>query len=115
MGRGPLERESRRDGDHSPDPEPQDSTKKPQNSLGSTLPGRGTLLSRHLPRSRAVRVVIGFGFIAGGFLGALPILGFWMIPVGIVILSIDVPWLRALWLRASARLRLGIARGAEKR
>ena len=65
-------------------------------------PGNSQL---HLPRSRLVRLVIGIALIAGGLLGFLPVLGFWMIPLGLVILSVDLPVLRrwrrrlALWRR----------------
>ena len=36
-----------------------------------------------LPQSRFLRLLIGIGFIVGGILGFLPILGFWMIPLGV--------------------------------
>jgi len=42
----------------------------------------------------ATRIPIGIAFVIGGIFGWLPILGFWMIPVGLVILSADIPWLR---------------------
>jgi hypothetical protein len=48
----------------------------------------------HLPRSRGARIAVGSGFVAGGVLGFLPILGFWMVPVGLVILSVDIPAVR---------------------
>lgn len=48
----------------------------------------------HLPRSRPARIAVGSGFIVGGVLGFLPILGFWMVPVGLVILSVDIPAVR---------------------
>jgi hypothetical protein len=35
--------------------------------------------------------------IAGGTLGFLPILGFWMIPLGIGVASLDVKPLMARW------------------
>jgi hypothetical protein len=31
-----------------------------------------------------------------GFLGFLPILGFWMVPLGLIILSADIPLVRRL-------------------
>ena len=34
-------------------------------------------------------------FIAGGLVGFLPILGFWMIPLGIILIAQDLPFLRA--------------------
>lgn len=42
-----------------------------------------------LPRSRILRVSLGIALVVGGFVGFLPILGFWMLPLGIIILSID--------------------------
>lgn len=52
----------------------------------------------HLPGSRIVRLVIGVLLIVGGFLGFLPVLGFWMIPLGLLVLSIDLPIVRR-WRR----------------
>ena len=43
----------------------------------------------HLPRSRALRVAIGVALIFGGILGFLPVLGFWMAPLGLVVLSYE--------------------------
>ncbi|RCL02970.1 MAG: hypothetical protein JSC161_000802 [Candidatus Tokpelaia sp. JSC161] len=47
-----------------------------------------------LPRSLFVRRFVGFAFIIGGILGFLPVLGFWMLPVGLIILSRDSPRIR---------------------
>ena len=59
-----------------------------------------------LPRSRAARIAVGCSLIFFGFLGFLPIVGFWMIPLGLAVLARDVPiarrWHRRLvvwWLR----------------
>jgi hypothetical protein len=49
-----------------------------------------------LPRSRALRIAIGILLIFGGMLGFLPILGFWMIPLGFVVLSFENHHLRRL-------------------
>ena len=53
-----------------------------------------------LPKSRLLRVAMGFAFIAMGLVGFLPVVGFWMIPVGLVILSVDSPLARRLRRRA---------------
>ncbi|MDE1993699.1 MAG: hypothetical protein KGI75_14440 [Rhizobiaceae bacterium] len=53
------------------------------------------------PRSRLARVVIGIGLIIGGLLGFLPILGFWMLPLGFMVLSHDLPVVRR-WRRQLA-------------
>lgn len=54
-----------------------------------------------LPRSRAARIGIGGALVAGGTLGFLPVLGFWMIPVGLLVLSVDIPRVRR-WRRRFA-------------
>ena len=59
--------------------------------------------SMELPASRAGRIAIGVGLVAGGTLGFLPILGFWMLPLGFLVLSYDIRSVRR------ARRRLGVA------
>ena len=48
----------------------------------------------HLPGSALGRKMLGGALVLGGVLGFLPILGFWMIPLGLVVLSIDIPAIR---------------------
>ena len=55
----------------------------------------------HLPKSRPVRVGLGILLIAGGLVGFLPVLGFWMIPLGLLVLSVDLPIVRR-WRRKLA-------------
>jgi hypothetical protein len=57
-----------------------------------------------LPRSRTARVAIGSGFLLGGALGFLPILGFWMVPVGLVVLSHDSSRVRRIRRRSEVAL-----------
>jgi hypothetical protein len=45
-------------------------------------------------RARRVRIPIGILLIVSGFLGFLPILGFWMVPLGLLLLAQDVPFLK---------------------
>ena len=54
-----------------------------------------------LPRSRILRIVIGVLLIIGGFFAILPIFGFWMVPLGLLVLSIDIPRVRR-WRRRFA-------------
>jgi purine-cytosine permease-like protein len=54
-----------------------------------------------LPRSRAARMLIGGLLVIGGFLGFLPILGFWMVPLGILVLSHDLHIARRMRRRFS--------------
>ena len=42
-----------------------------------------------MPQSRPVRISIGVALIFFGILGFLPILGFWMIPLGLLVLSYE--------------------------
>lgn len=51
-----------------------------------------------LPQSRRARITIGVLLVIGGLLGWLPILGFWMLPLGLLVLSIDIPAVRR-WRR----------------
>jgi hypothetical protein len=54
-----------------------------------------------MPASRIGRIAFGVGLIFGGFLGFLPILGFWMIPLGLLVLSQDLGIVRR-WRRRMA-------------
>jgi len=53
--------------------------------------------------NRWVRRAVGVGLILGGLLGFLPILGFWMVPLGLLVLSDEVPALRRLRRRLLVR------------
>jgi hypothetical protein len=71
---------------------------KPQGRRFGMDPGQGRLFiagrSIPMPRSRVARLCIGSALIIGGILGFLPILGFWMVPLGILILSQDLSFVR---------------------
>lgn len=54
-----------------------------------------------LPRSRLLRIVIGAALVLFGAFGFLPVVGFWMIPLGLLILSVDLPRVRR-WRRRFA-------------
>nr|ALS90188.1 putative transmembrane protein (PGPGW) [uncultured bacterium] len=47
-----------------------------------------------MPRSRGLRIAIGALLIFCGILGFLPILGFWMIPIGLLVLSYEFALVR---------------------
>lgn len=47
-----------------------------------------------LPASRLFRLGVGGVFVLGGTIGFLPVLGFWMVPMGFLILSVDIPIVR---------------------
>lgn len=49
-----------------------------------------------------LRSVLGLLLMVGGVFGFLPILGFWMLPAGAVLIALDVPpWRR--WLHRRLR------------
>lgn len=54
-----------------------------------------------MPRSRGMRIASGSALILGGILGFLPVLGFWMVPSGLLVLSYDIPSVRR-WRRRMA-------------
>jgi hypothetical protein len=45
--------------------------------------------NRRLPPG--LRTLVGFLFMVGGVLGFLPVLGFWMFPLGVAFVALDVP------------------------
>lgn len=47
-----------------------------------------------LPRSKLGRRSLGVSLCLGGVLGFLPVVGFWMLPLGMVVLSHDSARLR---------------------
>ncbi len=49
-----------------------------------------------LPRSRLLRVLIGGLLVVFGFLGFLPVLGFWMVPLGLLVLSYEFAFVRRI-------------------
>jgi hypothetical protein len=47
------------------------------------------------PSGRWLRIPVGSLLIFGGILGFLPLVGFWMLPLGLALLADDVPLLRS--------------------
>ena len=75
----------------------------PLSSRSTSLPRTKAEAVRKLNRAiawarsrlpRGVRTLIGVLLIIGGFFGFLPVLGFWMIPLGLGFIALDVPPLR---------------------
>ena len=48
------------------------------------------------PSQRWLRITVGTLLIIGSLLSILPIFGLWMLPLGLVLLAEDVPFLRRL-------------------
>jgi hypothetical protein len=68
------------------------------------------------PSSFAARLVVALLLILGGFFSFLPVLGLWMLPLGLLFIAQDVPflrkplvnglaWVEAKWERSTARWR----------
>ena len=53
------------------------------------------------------RLSIGVVFVLGGFMWFLPVLGIWMLPLGLVVLAFDIPFMRR-WMRAWAKSHLAL-------
>ena len=64
-------------------------------SKGAVRIGKYTM---PLPRSPWLRITIGVLLCLGGVFSILPVLGIWMLPLGLVVLSIDIPRVRR-WRR----------------
>lgn len=57
-----------------------------------------------LPASQVLRISLGVMLLAGGALWFLPVLGIWMLPLGLAVLSVDVPIVRRWSRRATVAL-----------
>jgi purine-cytosine permease-like protein len=57
--------------------------------------------SVRVPAHPLMRASLGILLIIGGLLGFLPILGFWMLPLGLIILSVDFAFVRRFRRRAT--------------
>ncbi|GAC88704.1 hypothetical protein NBRC3257_1732 [Gluconobacter thailandicus NBRC 3257] len=66
------------------------------------LPGwmQRTLSWLRKPERKWVRIPAGVLFMLGGCMAFLPVLGAWMVPVGILLLSEDIPFFRRLMEKA---------------
>lgn len=69
-----------------------------QDSLRRRLRKVQLWVRAHLPPG--MRLVAGLVLIAAGVLGFLPVLGFWMIPLGVAVAALDVV---PLWRRLQGR------------
>ena len=60
------------------------------------LPDRGRRAVEWLrvPERRRLRLGAAALLILGGFLSVLPVFGLWMLPLGLALMSDDIPWLK---------------------
>ena len=56
------------------------------------------------PSSRLVRIPLGILLILGGIFSILPVLGIWMLPLGLIVLSHDFPKIRRFRRRSQVNL-----------
>ncbi len=56
-------------------------------------------------RLALLRIPLGLLLVAGGILSFLPVLGVWMLPLGLLLLAIDMPMLRPFITSAMIRVR----------
>ena len=63
------------------------------------------------PATKFGRTILGVALIIGGIFGFLPVLGFWMIPLGLIILSQDFASVR----RFRRRMQVKLSRWWERR
>lgn len=63
--------------------------------LAEQLPPAGARMIERLrkPGASFARIPLGVVLVLAGFVGFLPVLGFWMVPLGLVLLAQDVPLL----------------------
>ena len=64
--------------------------------LPTKLPDRGRRAVEWLcePSRRWLRLGAAVFLILGGFLSVLPVFGLWMLPLGLALMSDDIPWLK---------------------
>ena len=82
---------------------------KPKVTRPQASPSRAIRFGKRkipLPQNRPLRITIGGLFVIFGLLGFLPVLGFWMVPVGLAVLAVDIPAAR----RANRRLTVTVLR-----
>jgi hypothetical protein len=63
---------------------------------------RRLIASAKEPGAVWLRIPLAIALMLGGTLGFMPILGFWMLPLGLVLLAIDVPFMRGPFARLMA-------------
>ncbi len=80
--------------------------------LQARLPGRAARAMAWLisPSALLLRLPLAVLFIIGGIFSFLPVLGIWMLPLGILLIAVDVPpvrrWVVKSWPWVESRWRL---------
>jgi hypothetical protein len=75
-------------------------------ALGRGLPVTQGLITWLLaPGMRLYRMPFGAVLVIGGIFSFLPVLGVWMLPLGLMLLAVDIPPLRPVVSTGMIRLR----------
>lgn len=85
-------------------------------ALSESVPGMRRpvrwLIDRDL---RLVRIPLGVLLVLFGLIGFLPVLGFWMLPLGLLVLAVDLPALRPFVSAVAIRTRRYLRRWTRRR
>ncbi len=77
--------------------------------LSQSVPGlAGPLQGLRSPGWRLARIPLAILLILGGVFSILPFLGIWMLPLGLLLLAVDIPALQAPLAAAVIRGRRGL-------
>ena len=68
-----------------------------------------------LPRSRTARIGLGTLLVLGGVFSFLPVLGVWMLPLGLLVLSQDLSFVRRWRRHMAVRFSRWRRKGDERR
>ena len=84
------------------------------------LRGRNARLDRFIDwieddRTRLYRIPLAFLLILGGIFSFLPLLGFWMMPLGVMLLALDLPVLQGPVAALVIRIRRKMGRWLHRR
>ncbi|MEM7123168.1 MAG: hypothetical protein AAF563_17945 [Pseudomonadota bacterium] len=61
-----------------------------------------------------LRISLGVALCLGGFLWFFPVLGLWMLPIGLIVLAQDIPWLLRRRERIESWLRRALNHKKDK-
>lgn len=64
-----------------------------------------TLRALRHPAARLIRIPLGVVFVLGGLFSFLPVLGIWMLPLGLLLLAVDIHLLRPPVTRVVTQIR----------
>ena len=80
-------------------------------ALGRAAPPSRWITDRLLQdHMRIIRLPLGVLLVIGGLLSILPVLGIWMLPLGLMLLAVDIPalspWVSGALIRTRRRVSL---------